>query len=209
MLWRRYDVMFWALSHLALVTLTCRLNNRTGWLILSNHAYPSAHLCSNQSKRCHVTVSTYSTNVPWSRDESRLSIHIMWSIPQSRDVQRRKLKAIKYSVCDSIVSSLCLLSLCLTFIFSCYLSLSLLIFMLPPHCSRLEQVFFFGSLLTPPSFSPSHVCSFLLIVSIVTDLCIVTLTSLDWWTVCTHIRGGHRVELTGWVKSAVDGMHRS
>ena len=30
-----------------------------------------------------------------------------------------------------------------------------------------------------------------------------------WWTACTHIRGGHRVELTGWVKSAVDGMHRS
>ena len=30
-----------------------------------------------------------------------------------------------------------------------------------------------------------------------------------WWTTCTHIRGGHRVELTGWVKSTVDGMHRS
>ena len=50
----------------------------------------------------HVTVSTYSTNVPWSCDKSRLSIHIMWSIPQSRDVQSRKLKAIKYSVCDSV-----------------------------------------------------------------------------------------------------------
>ena len=30
-----------------------------------------------------------------------LSIHIMWSIPQSRDVQRRKLKTIKYSVRDT------------------------------------------------------------------------------------------------------------
>ena len=48
----------------------------------------------------HVIVSTYSTTVPWSRDESRLSIHIMWSIPQSRDVQSRKLKMIKYSVRD-------------------------------------------------------------------------------------------------------------
>ena len=47
-------------------------------------------------------VSTYSTNVPWSRDKSRLSIHIMWSISQSRDVQKRKLKTIKYSVRDSI-----------------------------------------------------------------------------------------------------------
>ena len=49
----------------------------------------------------HVTVSTYSTSVPWSRDESRLSIHIMWSISQSRDVQSRKLKTIKYSVRDN------------------------------------------------------------------------------------------------------------
>ena len=49
----------------------------------------------------HVMVSTYSMNVPWSRDRSRLSIHIMWSIPQSRDVQRRKLKTIKYSVRDT------------------------------------------------------------------------------------------------------------
>ena len=49
----------------------------------------------------HVIVSTYSTSVPWSRDESRLSIHIMWSIPQSRDVQSRKLKTIKYSVRDT------------------------------------------------------------------------------------------------------------
>ena len=48
----------------------------------------------------HVIVSTYSTSVPWSRDESRLSIHIMWSISQSRDVQSRKLKTIKYSVRD-------------------------------------------------------------------------------------------------------------
>ena len=47
-----------------------------------------------------MIVSTYSTSVPWSRDESRLSIHIMWSIPQSRDVQSRKLKTIKYSVRD-------------------------------------------------------------------------------------------------------------
>ena len=38
---------------------------------------------------------------------------------------------------------------------------------------------FFGSLLTPPLFSPSHVCSFSLIVSIVTDLRIVPLTSVD------------------------------
>ena len=50
----------------------------------------------------HVIVSTYSMNVPWSRDESRLSIHIMWSIPQSRDVQSRKLKTIKYSVRDTV-----------------------------------------------------------------------------------------------------------
>ena len=49
----------------------------------------------------HVIASTYSTNIPWSRDESRLSIHTMWSIPQSRDVQGRKLKTIKYSVRDS------------------------------------------------------------------------------------------------------------
>jgi len=28
-------------------------------------------------------------------------------------------------------------------------------------------------------------------------------------SMCTHIREGHRVELTGWVKSTVDGMHRS
>ena len=48
----------------------------------------------------HVIVSTYSTTVPWSCDKSRLSVHIMWSIPQSRDVQSRKLKAIKYSVRD-------------------------------------------------------------------------------------------------------------
>ena len=48
----------------------------------------------------HVIVSTYSTSVPWSRDELRLSIHIMWSIPQSRDIQGRKLKTIKYSVRD-------------------------------------------------------------------------------------------------------------
>ena len=51
-------------------------------------------------RMCHVMVSTYSRNVPWSRDESRLSIHIMWSIPQSRDVESRKLKTIKYSVHD-------------------------------------------------------------------------------------------------------------
>ena len=48
----------------------------------------------------HVMVSAYSTSLPWSRDESRLSIHIMWSIPQLRDIQSRKLKTIKYSVCD-------------------------------------------------------------------------------------------------------------
>ena len=30
-----------------------------------------------------------------------------------------------------------------------------------------------------------------------------------WWTACTHIRGGHRVELTGWVKSTVDWCHDS
>ena len=46
------------------------------------------------------------------------------------------------SLFSGIVSSLCLLSLHLTFIFSCYLSLSLLIFVLPPHRSRLERVFF-------------------------------------------------------------------
>ena len=45
-------------------------------------------------------VSTYGTSLPWSRDKSWLSIHIMWSIPQSRDIQSRKLKAIKYSVHD-------------------------------------------------------------------------------------------------------------
>ena len=48
----------------------------------------------------HVIVSTYSTNVPWSRDKSQLSIHIMWKIPQSRDIKSRKLKTIKYSICD-------------------------------------------------------------------------------------------------------------
>ena len=51
----------------------------------------------------HVIVSTYSTSVSWSCDESRLSIHIIWSIPQSRDVQGRKLKTIKYSVRDTSV----------------------------------------------------------------------------------------------------------
>ena len=49
----------------------------------------------------HVIVSTYSTKVPWSRDKSWLSIHIMWSISQSRDTKDRKLKAIKYSVHDT------------------------------------------------------------------------------------------------------------
>ena len=48
----------------------------------------------------HVIVSTYSTNVPWSCDKSWLSIHIMWSISQSRDIKGRKLKAIKYSIRD-------------------------------------------------------------------------------------------------------------
>ena len=42
----------------------------------------------------HVIVSSYSTNVSWSCDQSRLSIHVMWSIPQSCDVKGRKLKAI-------------------------------------------------------------------------------------------------------------------
>ena len=53
----------------------------------------------------HVMVSTYSTSIPWSRDKSRLSFHVMWSIPQSRDIQSRKLKTIKYSVCDTDVTA--------------------------------------------------------------------------------------------------------
>ena len=76
-------------------------NNRTGWLILSNHAYPSAHLCSNQSE---VIMWWYLLIVRMSHDHMMSHdcfIHIMWSIPQSRDVQSRKLKTIKCSVRDT------------------------------------------------------------------------------------------------------------
>ena len=51
----------------------------------------------------HVTLTVYGTNVPWSHDQSQLSTHIMWSVSQSHDIEGKKLKAIKYSVCDSQV----------------------------------------------------------------------------------------------------------
>ena len=55
----------------------------------------------------HVVISTYSTTVSWSCDKSWLSVHIMWSIPQSRDNEDRKLKAIKYSIHDSLKDATC------------------------------------------------------------------------------------------------------
>ena len=72
--------------------LTHHPNNRAGWLILSNHAYPLSMF--QPIRMSHVIVSTYSTDVSWSHDQSRLFIHIMWSIPQSCDIKGRRLKAI-------------------------------------------------------------------------------------------------------------------
>ena len=105
MLWRRYDVMFWALSHLALVMLTHHPNNRTGWLILSNHAYPLAHLCFNQSE-CIMWLYLLIVRVSHDHVTSHDCPFTSCEVSQSRDIQSRKLKAIKYSVRDNHLDNL-------------------------------------------------------------------------------------------------------
>ena len=103
----------------------------------------------------HVIVSTYSVSVPWSRDESRLSIHIMWSIPQSRDVQGRKLETIKYSVRDMADMHFCifqnsadhichwLFSMWVPLIFNCVITMLMRLVLGLPDCKWLLYLIVF------------------------------------------------------------------